>query len=35
MLATDLLQTDGVAEIHPVGTLSSEEQTLLDACLPE
>lgn len=29
------LGKDGVQEIHPVGTISSEEQKLLDAALPE
>jgi len=29
------LGPEGVKEIHPLGTLSPEEQKLLDACLPE
>lgn len=29
------LGTEGVKKIHPVGTLSAEEEELLKACLPE
>ena len=28
-------QIDGVTKIHPVGPLSSEEEKLLAACLPD
>ena len=28
-------QVDGVTKIHPVGPLSSEEEKLLAACLPD
>jgi malate dehydrogenase len=29
------LGTEGVKKIHPVGSMSAEEEELLKACLPE